>query len=170
MKQLLTVLSLCALLLVSCKSDSTTGTNNNNNNNNNNTNNAPANTMIVTIDGTTYTWTAVGAKSGGTITVSGADAAGDKVAGFNMSNVTGPGTYSTGSATTIVTLTYGYPVGSDEVVYSTIPGASSGSITVQELTDSTCKATFSGTLTKISGASGSSTATFTNGSVNAHLY
>lgn len=166
MKQTLLILSFFVLTLVSCSKDSDT-TGGNNNNNNNGTNNAPKDTMIVTVDGTAYTFTAAGATNGGITTVAGGDASGRTV-GFNLQNITGPGTYSVG-LTGGVTLTYSYMNGSESIAYSTLVLSGGGTVTVQELTDSTCKATFNGTVTKISGSGGAGSAVITNGSVNARL-
>lgn len=182
MKKLLSVLSvvsLSAVMFISCSTNTTTpGTNNNNNN----TNNTAANTMTVTVDGTAYTMTSVGAKgsSGGTtvISVAGTDAVSGKSVGLSLTNIPGPGTYNAGytvSGTQVVgaLLTYSYSASaSDDVVYSssTTPGAASGTVTVQELTDTTCKATFSGSVTKLQGTAGPGTVTIANGSVNAKLF
>ncbi|MEI8135256.1 MAG: hypothetical protein WCH46_09335 [bacterium] len=177
MKYLLCILSVSTMLLSSCNSNSTTGTNNNNNGG---TNNTAANTMTVTIDGTNYTMVASGGKgaSGGvTVTsIAGADATGKGV-GFSLTNITTAGPYSFGysvgaAGLTGAILTYTYTVGSDNIVYSssTVPGVTSGTLTIQELTATSCKATFTGTVTKIQGTAGANTVSITNGSVNATIY
>lgn len=176
MKKLLSVLSvvsLSALMFISCSKDSdTTGTNNGGGS-------VPStsNTMTVTIDGTAYTLTAFGIKvtNGGNtaITIAGSDASG-KVVGLSLSNISAAGTYDVGTfdpaTSTGANMTYQYNDGSGNgVAYATLAGLTSvGKLTITELTATSMKGTFNATLTKISG-SGANTVVITKGGVNSTI-
>lgn len=155
---------LLATVFFACSNDSTSTNNNNGGGGNNNTTEG---SMKLTVDGTAYDWTTATATKqtagGMTIyTVAAIDAAGTSAAGFSISNISGPGTYTVGaSSTRIVTLEYHNGTDSFQ---AGLPGTS-GTITVTQLSPNVI-ATFSGTLSK---TSGSGTVTITNGSVNAKV-
>jgi hypothetical protein len=146
-----------ASMMSSCSStDSSTGGTNNNNNGGGN--NAAQGTMVVTVNGTTHTWTAAGAKSSNYYVITGVDnTSGESVTVSIQTDA--PGTFSTSSLNSC-SLAYGTGTSTTYIAASIF---GSGSIVVSEISPN-FKATFSGTLANQSGGSG--TATLSNGALN----
>ncbi len=163
-----------AVAISSC-SKSSNPTSTNNNNGADTTSNG---TMKITVDGTAYVLTTATAHTTATsrlrtVTVAGADVTG-KGCGFTLTNISGVGTYDiatsfSGSTPQVVFMTYEYKDASGNSVSFASPntGASVGKITITEMSTTTLKATFNGTLTN---TSGSGTTTITNGIINATFY
>ncbi len=164
-----------AVAISSC-SKSSNPTSTNNNNGADTTSNG---TMKITVDGTAYVLTTATAHTTATsglrtVTVAGADNVTGRGCGFTLTNISGVGTYDiatsfSGSTPQVVFMTYEYKDASGNSVSFASPntGASVGKITITEMSTTTLKATFNGTLTN---TSGSGTTTITNGIINATFY
>ena len=170
MKKLLSILSLSALIFVSCsKSGDTIGSVNNN---------TGANIMVVTVDGTTYTWKVFATDTILTgqrvIMVTGIDTTvlitgGIRGGSFQLINISSPGTYDVGPIIPGNGLIQMFYTLNDSTHYaSPVPAANSvGKVIITELTKTSIRASFNGTLTRNVGSSGATTVSLTNGSVNA---
>ena len=157
MKKLYSFLAvvLFASMIASCSDDSST--NNNGGGNNNNT--AGKDSMVVTIDGTTHTYSPVfAAKSGDDYSILGGDGSGT-VTVFVNKVTTVP---TTRSSSTDFGITYG----TGSATGSYIGGFNTSTVTVTSTT-TTFKATFSGTLQ--SALPGGGSKTITNGMINATI-
>ena len=174
MKKILSVLSLTALLLVSCsKKSDTTGTNNNNNNSN-----APLGQVLATVGGTNLTLTGLATKTGVSGAVSlglvGTDATGRSVV-IAMINITASGTYDIG---TVVAIVPPQSIGIDytttdasgtSISYSSTnqPAVKQGTITITSYTATNIQGTFSATGLKTDNATASpQTVDIASGSFN----
>ena len=137
-------------------------------------NNTPANTMVVTIDSTSYSWRTAGTSvtnSGTTITVEGANTNNDgNGVGFTLTNITQPGSYdvlTNGTALTGVTIASENITSGQVISYSsTSVGTSAGKFTIQFISPDSLKATFKATLAKVNGSASAPTSMAVAGSVN----
>ncbi len=162
------------MLIASCKSDSTSS------NNNNPSNSTPANTMTATVSGSNMTfidgYTMQSYKGQAALVVLGIDSVFGRNMTLTLVNVTAPGTYNVGTITPgslntycVVAYTYADATKQPQSYSSPItPGlTSAGTVTVTQFDTVGVKGTFNATVTKLSGSTGPSTETITNGAFNA---
>lgn len=161
-------LASCTLLLVSCSTRTQYPTDDS----------YPLNTMIVTVDGVGYTWTATAQRVfipiTGTSYISVAGSTGNgKIVSFSLSNISNAGTYKIGlrdTSSARISATMIYQADLSNAYSSPEDTVSVGDLTIQELTTTSIKATFNGTLKRFKGTDGDSITVITHGFVNATIH